>query len=230
MIWIRTWDDPVAFYTFILSIFTALLAIVSAFQIIFLIRADKTARITANAAKESSEAATAIEFPIIGASYIGPELDSTDELVRPNTPYGSRTIDGWPTNYCVVPSIEFLNYGRTPAFVDHIEAGIAATLGLPETPIYRTFVPVARGTVIEERNNKEIETHFGFVLSDDEVQKIGEATAILWLYIALVYTDVRNKRYEARFCWKWGRQNPTADGISYFFDDGSAPAAYTRKT
>jgi len=41
VIWERTWADPVAFYTFVLSIFTALLAIVSGGQGWFLYRADK---------------------------------------------------------------------------------------------------------------------------------------------------------------------------------------------
>ncbi len=56
VIWDRTWDDPVAFYTFVLGIFTALVAIVSATQIIFLIRTDKVTRISANAAQKSAEA------------------------------------------------------------------------------------------------------------------------------------------------------------------------------
>jgi len=58
VIWDRTWDDPVAFYTFVLSIFTAMLAIVSATQIAFLFRADKTARITAKAAQDAANVAT----------------------------------------------------------------------------------------------------------------------------------------------------------------------------
>jgi hypothetical protein len=53
IIWNRTWDDPVAFYTFVLSIFTALLAVISAVQIAFLFRADKTARMAAEAARGS---------------------------------------------------------------------------------------------------------------------------------------------------------------------------------
>jgi hypothetical protein len=45
-IWDRTLEDPVAFYTFVLSIFTALLALVSGTQIYFLIRADSATRQT----------------------------------------------------------------------------------------------------------------------------------------------------------------------------------------
>jgi hypothetical protein len=54
-IWERTWDDPIAFYTFMLAVFTGVLGTVSIVQIAFLIRADKTSRIAANAARESAE-------------------------------------------------------------------------------------------------------------------------------------------------------------------------------
>ncbi len=50
IIWDRTFEDPVAFYTFVLGIFTGLLAIVSGTQIYFLMRADTTARTAADAA------------------------------------------------------------------------------------------------------------------------------------------------------------------------------------
>jgi hypothetical protein len=65
IIWDRTWDDPVAFYTFVLAIFTALLAVVSATQIYFLIRADKTARISAEAAQATADAIQITERPYI---------------------------------------------------------------------------------------------------------------------------------------------------------------------
>jgi hypothetical protein len=56
-LWQRTRSDPVAFYTFVLAIFTGLLVIVSAIQGGFLLRADRTARITANAALIGANAA-----------------------------------------------------------------------------------------------------------------------------------------------------------------------------
>src|SRR5258707_2490681 len=49
LVWRRTWTDPVAFYTFVLAIFTGLLAIVAATQIWLLIRAEHVATISANA-------------------------------------------------------------------------------------------------------------------------------------------------------------------------------------
>jgi hypothetical protein len=50
-------NDPVAFFTFILAIFTGALVVISSIQIRFLIKADRTASISANAARDAAEAA-----------------------------------------------------------------------------------------------------------------------------------------------------------------------------
>jgi hypothetical protein len=50
-------DDRIADYTWWLTFFTAILGGASIFQAYFLIRADKTARISADAAKDSADAA-----------------------------------------------------------------------------------------------------------------------------------------------------------------------------
>jgi hypothetical protein len=93
IIWDRTWDDPVAFYTFVLGIFTALLAIVSGTQIYFLTRADKTARITAEAAKKSAEIAEksllAANRPVIAIDTIK-LCDSNELSVRPHIEFGLK--------------------------------------------------------------------------------------------------------------------------------------------
>jgi len=52
-------DERIANYTWWLSAFTLALVVVSGFQIFFLTRADKTARISADAAKDSAEVAKA---------------------------------------------------------------------------------------------------------------------------------------------------------------------------
>ena len=57
-LWHRTLNDPVAFFTFWLAIFSAVLTGVSLIQMWFVSRADKTARIAADAAKDSAAAAT----------------------------------------------------------------------------------------------------------------------------------------------------------------------------
>jgi len=55
--WEKTEGDPVATFTGILALLTFILAAVAVFQIYFLKRADKTARVTADAAKLSADAA-----------------------------------------------------------------------------------------------------------------------------------------------------------------------------
>ncbi len=65
IIWDRTFEDAVAFYTFVLGIFTAALAIIAVIQIYFLNRADKTARISADAAKAAADSIVIVERPYI---------------------------------------------------------------------------------------------------------------------------------------------------------------------
>ena len=88
-------EDRIADYTGWLAAFTPALAGVSSIQIYFLIRADKTARITAEAAKVSAEMVTNIERAFVFIE-------------------GSEITFGYKH-----PSVQitFRNYGRTPAKV-----------------------------------------------------------------------------------------------------------------
>lgn len=56
-LWDRTWEDAVALYTAVLTIFTGLLAVISGIQIGFLIQADKMARRSFIATRRSADAA-----------------------------------------------------------------------------------------------------------------------------------------------------------------------------
>lgn len=56
-LWEKTTSDPTAFYTFLLVVVTAALAGVSVIQAGFLLRTDKTARISADAAHRAANAA-----------------------------------------------------------------------------------------------------------------------------------------------------------------------------
>jgi hypothetical protein len=55
--WERTTSDPLDLYTLLLAVFTAALVGVSAIQITFLLRADKTARMSAEAARDGVKVA-----------------------------------------------------------------------------------------------------------------------------------------------------------------------------
>jgi hypothetical protein len=69
-LWERTHEDAVAFYTFILSCFTGLLVAVSGIQGYFLLRADKTARTAADAAKRTAQAAVDANRPWLNIKRI----------------------------------------------------------------------------------------------------------------------------------------------------------------
>jgi hypothetical protein len=56
-LWRKTTDDPIAFFTFWLVVLTAVLSVAAVVQFFFLLRADKTARISAEAAKKSANVA-----------------------------------------------------------------------------------------------------------------------------------------------------------------------------
>lgn len=57
--WQRTVSEPISFYTFVLAIFTGLLALVAVFQIAHLIRSNTEATKAANAAEKAANAAIA---------------------------------------------------------------------------------------------------------------------------------------------------------------------------
>ncbi len=115
IIWDRTWDDPVAFYTFILSIFTALLAIVSFTQIYFLTRSDKTARIAADAAKEAAEAS---------ARQASIAENALTQLERPYVfIFGVRGIQQDRDSRDFFVEFTVANYGKMPAIIEALHIG-----------------------------------------------------------------------------------------------------------
>lgn len=102
-LWQKTFEDPVAFYTLVLTAFTGVLSIASIFQSRMLIKADETTRIAANAAKKSAEVA---EIALVGLER--PYLIAKMDLDIFGTKNGMLRCR---INYGVY------NIGRTPAAV-----------------------------------------------------------------------------------------------------------------
>ncbi|WP_316175575.1 MULTISPECIES: hypothetical protein [unclassified Bradyrhizobium] len=228
-----TWltKDAAGFFTMGLVVVGAAQVFMFFIQLRYMSQGMKDATLAAQAADLSARAATAIEFPIVRTGWMGPELMSVDELInpRPRRPYGGAVNDGWPTRFSVIDKIEFRNYGRTPAFALSISCGTAVTNLLPETPIYSTTVRCDPNTVIGPRENREIDLDFGFEITDEQVREIRSLEVVLWFYGRLTFEDVMGRPHDIGFCWRWGRQNEE-DSISYFYDEGEAPAVYTAKT
>lgn len=183
----------------------------------------------ADAADLSAKAVTIVEFPIVRTSWVGPILMSVDKLPVRGESYGGTRNDGAPTRFSVIAEIGYQNYGRSPAFPVQMQIGFAVVNKLPDIPVFKMKGTPAPSSILKERESGTIETDFGFELSEEERRKISESEAVLWFYILMTYLDIMDRSHEIGSCWQWGKHN-AADGLSYFFDNGTAPAAYTKRT
>jgi hypothetical protein len=105
-------ETLIARYTYWLAVFTAILAIVSAVEIYYLVRTDKTARLSAEAARKSAES-----LPRIERAYLLVDRISFSS--------GSGQI---------MAQLRFKNFGKTPAIVTKYQNNFTAIL--PEAPEY----------------------------------------------------------------------------------------------
>jgi hypothetical protein len=120
--WQRTTSDPVAVWTFFLVLFTAVLSGVSLRQFKYLRRADRTARIAANAAQKSAEATLGMERPFVYLEKL--------ELVK------EQVIDVYDGIRRPVVRLGFRNYGRSPAFIIRFHMDFYIGKNLPVVPVY----------------------------------------------------------------------------------------------
>jgi hypothetical protein len=142
----RTWDNPVAFYTSVLTIFTALLALLSLIQIGFLIRMGKTLRSSADAAKQASEAAMAGQRAyVIPEPYFTPDDSRLGQNPR-NAKFGVRWI-----NIGNLPTRNLRNHidyriveGELPSdfeFPDNAPPTVSGTLLVPKQVVFGPHIP-----------------------------------------------------------------------------------------
>jgi hypothetical protein len=128
-LWRRTFEDPVAFYTFVLAVFTAVLAIVSGTQIAFLIKADKTARISSHAAKTAADAA------VTSVNEFREKERARLVITNAKCQFGPKEDPGdTPKTYTITVAHQFLNYGATPAVLGDYKGKIFFGTNLPENP------------------------------------------------------------------------------------------------
>lgn len=211
VIWDKTWEDPVAFYTFVLTGFTGLLAFVSFFQGVLLLRSDRTARIAANAADLSARAAIAIELPILRAAPNGLSHGSTREF-------------GITREHCSAHYVNISNGGKTKALPIELQYGysVGALPKAPRYPFTETYDPNA----VIETDPKVTQTFLreNCHLEMGEWSLISSGNLTLWIYWNLVYMDFMRNRREAAFCWRWYG----APGQGFFRPDPTPE--YNRKT
>jgi hypothetical protein len=187
-LWVPT--DSVGLYTLVLAVFTGLLVVVSTGQGYFLIRSDKTARITANAADLSARAAIAIELPIITA-----EPDHFG--------WGQRRIgNAHAIASFSVDRIIFFNSGRTKAVPLELLLGYSVGNDLPGEPLYNVSRPFSIDSLIETEPFAKQLRDLDFDIGPNVYSELRVPTTKLWFYCKLVYLDFMQTRHEVGFCWR----------------------------
>ena len=222
--WEKTRSDPVAYFTYILAIFTTVLGSVSIIQIGFLIRSDRTARIAANAANLNAQAAIGAELPIISLSSIS--------LLREQSGLAVNVV-GYPGKESAL-RIDFKNFGRSPAELICTCIELAVVDKLPSIPAYKTTSPWRPGIFIEPE--KTIPTGpimVKIILLDEEVTAISDETKFLWVFGYLSFRDsIKGKVHSYRFCTRWQAYAALEEGelsAIGFVHSGDTPSVYIEK-
>lgn len=146
---VKSADEKIADYTWYVAAFTCALVVISAIQIHFLLRSDETARIAANAAKRSADAAIAIELPLIRAR-IG-QLGYSDGMEF-----------GKPLHQVWVDELILTNLGKTKAFPLNLEMGVTVGDSLPKIPIYTSERPFSITAMLTDNEHEIRLIGFGF--------------------------------------------------------------------
>lgn len=205
ILWEKTWDDPVAFYTAVLSLFTALLVAVSIVQGYFLLRSDKTARIAANAADLSAKASVGQKLPIIRCAT--PHLWPCKDKFYDGSFIG--TGDPRSDDFIKLIHLNFINHGETHAYPIQYGLGWLTTDRpaverevLPPEPEYSDIYDLSGETVIKASAEFETPRIVTFVFAPNEStkRKIASGETTLRLLARLMYTDFLGTKHEARFC------------------------------
>jgi hypothetical protein len=198
--WERTTADPVAAFTGVLAIFTFVLAVVSIVQIYFLTKADRTARISSDAAKIAADAsmiqaklATSLEAPKLLLQTIQFRLQHSTFEGKLSSPF-----------YDVVVR----NFGRGPAIVtEHGFRGVVAKELLSDAVWYgeahRTRLPA--GAVVEALGSYTVSPRLAAIIHREDILSIkgdwreGELKW-LWVHGFVNYLDVIGESYTQQFC------------------------------
>jgi hypothetical protein len=147
----ETADDRIARYTLWLAIFTGALVVVSGVQIAFLIRADKTARISANAAKTAADAAIAGQRPwvFLEKVHIQNRNVEGEPMVMNNFFYSVRwkNVGSGPAfpQECLIKIINETDLGDAPDYSDAITADFPATMAVGQEYETRPMGPAPTG-------------------------------------------------------------------------------------
>jgi hypothetical protein len=219
-LWVPT--DSVGLYTLVLCVFTGILAIVSIFQGVMLLRSDKTARIAAEAAKRSADAVVSAELPILILNYIN--------LTAPGIPAIAAKI---PLPAQFSPRINFENYGRGPAQIVSgcLEWCLASDPSeLPLPPRYQNIVPYTQNAVVIEKGRIPLDIPCEITLSPEQIDTLHTWQKFLWIFGFIAFKDFLDGPHESRFCIKWQPYREGHSGPVGFVWESETPPEYTKRS
>jgi hypothetical protein len=176
-------DQEIALYTLWLAIFTGALVAVSGIQIFFLIRTDKTARITAEAAKQSSDAVLKIERPVLYIKDLRIEAGIKVEEAFEN----AADFNDAQATFAII------NLGRTPAIL--LEYSYSILDEMPDRPRYYK-AKNWHEQVLYSRDEIEVKVSGRF----DARPRMRRRTHLIGYFY---YGDVFGVKRIAAFCYGW---------------------------
>lgn len=198
----ETPDDRIAKYTLWLAILTGGLVVVSGIQGYFLLRADKTARITAEAAQAQTHNFTKLERPYIyvyGAKGLECDFDQPD-------PYDFL-------KYSVA------NYGKTPATIESARLKICVGES-PQTPtavqVWHSLV--ARPIVTPNERREDLTETVPFEIATSQyadentppssltVPDLEDGTEF-YFWVQITYRGPFSVGHETSACWRWDEES-----------------------
>lgn len=222
--WGKAEEDPVAAFTGILALFTILLVVVSSIQIGFLIRADKTGRLAAEAAKTSAVAARDAAEAATSQSqearreYIRnhrPRLRVRHFTLGPNDVTAGNYVEG---------EFEVVNIGGAKAQIinSHCEVFRSVDLPLKRPYLGRDPSHAVPGNPIIEAGSSEI----GTFVSEAPLPSPGTGPHGTITYVMgwIDYSDDNGTRRRTAFCREHrsrdkGRRFFASDNPDYDYED-----------
>jgi hypothetical protein len=189
--WNWTTDDPVAFYTSILSLLTAVLVGVSFIQIRFLTLAEITARRAAIAARRSANAArkSAEHIPRVERAYVFLGMEVTSEIIAINSVNGKKSK----------VSFGLKNHGKTPAAIHELH--VMADFWGAGWPAMVTAIKmeIQKGWMISAGETQDgYSTEFPLHSEQIERARTGKGYILFWGKVA--YRDVFGESHESGWC------------------------------
>lgn len=213
--WNWTTKDGVTFFNGILCIFTGALAIVSFTQIRFLIKTDKTARLTAraairaaNAAKKSAEAAklSINSLAIVERAYVYPIITNhgaigqciANSLVHY---LGDPEKDDVSAPETTEITFTLKNYGKTPAVLKGVYAAVAvppigAQIGLP----------ISEATLGSMETSGDLIVEMSVGLTRNQAKDILAYLTSLSFVGTIVFIDIWGDENTTYFLFTWDKE------------------------